>query len=114
MLGLAGVPIPGTMQGRNLQQLLRGDRDSWRRDFYYEHMYVRAPNHPRGQIPRIEGIRNERWKYVRYIDQEPPYEQLFDLLNDPSEETNLATSASHGDILTALRKRWGELRVEVR
>jgi arylsulfatase A-like enzyme len=87
MLALAGVPVPDSMQGRDLGPLVRGKGIEWRDDWYYEHTYARLPQHP---IPRCEGVRTERWKYTRYTDFNPPYEQLFDLDADPSEQKDLA------------------------
>lgn len=33
----------------------------------------------------IEGVRTERWKYIRYTDVTPVVEELFDLKQDPHE-----------------------------
>jgi len=108
MLALAGVHIPNSMQGRDLGPLVRGERIEWRDDWYYEHTYARLPQHP---IPRCEGVRTERWKYTRYTDFDPPYEQLFDLAADPGEEQNLAADAGeHAETLVRLRARCDEYR----
>ena len=84
LLDLAGVEIPAAMQGRSLIPLLAGEPRDWPRDFFYENFF-----RPSGlktnenNIPRCEGLRAERWKYVHYFDERPTYEQLFDLVNDP-------------------------------
>ena len=61
-------------------------------------------------------MRTTTWKYIRYTDQEPPheqlYEQLFDLANDPLERRNLAGEKAHEKTLGELRARWRELRAE--
>ena len=49
-------------------------------------------------------MRTERWKYVRYLDH-PDYEELYDLVRDPKEETNLAQDARFKDEIIELRKR---------
>jgi len=60
MLELAGVAVPAGMQGRSLVPLLIGRRPTdWRTDFFYEHHY--GPD----IIPPSEGIRAERWAYLR-------------------------------------------------
>jgi arylsulfatase A-like enzyme len=107
MLALAGVPAPEGMQGRDLGPLVRGEQIDWRRDWYYEHTYAHPPQHP---IPRCEGVRTARWKYTRYTDFNPPYEQLFDLAADPGEEKNLAADAAHAETLARLRARCDEYR----
>ena len=107
MLDLAGVPIPEQMRGRSLVPLMRGETVDWRDDFFYEHLYERET------IPKSEGVRTERFKYVRYFERNPVYEQLFDLAADPNEITNLVGDPKHGASLRALRARCDELRDSV-
>ena len=61
-------------------------------------------------IPKSEGVRGERFKYVRYFEQKPVYEELFDLESDPLETENLVSDTRHAETLTKLRKRTDELR----
>ncbi|MCK4292075.1 MAG: DUF4976 domain-containing protein [Planctomycetes bacterium] len=61
-----------------------------------------------------EGVRTVRWKYIRYIECEPPYEQLFDLKHDPGEKRNLAGLAEHAEVLADMRARWKRLGREAR
>jgi len=102
MLALAGVPIPETMQGRDLCPLIRGEDTEWRKEWFYEHTFTLAP--PR-TIAKTQGVRTERWKYVRYLDTNPNYEQLFDLENDPDELTSLAEDPKHQALLRQLQRR---------
>lgn len=99
LLSLAGVPAPVTMQGRDLAPLLRGEAPAWRHDFYYSHLF----QHP--AIPKSEGVRNERWKYTRYLETPSPYEEMYDLQNDPHETANLARAGSRTKELETLRQR---------
>ena len=108
MLALAGVSIPESMHGRDLTPLLRDQPISWREDWYYEHVYNTKP--PRRPIVKCEGVRANRWKYVRYPEIEPPYEQLFDLNGDQREEHNLASDPAHAQTLSRLRGRCDEYR----
>jgi len=111
MLGLAGVPIPDTMQGRDLGPLVRGEGVTWREDWYYEHTYAHPPQH---RIPKTEGVRTKQWKYTRYTDFTSPYEQLFDLAADPQELKNLAGDPAQAAVLDGLRKRCDEYRQTLR
>ena len=75
-------------------------------NWYYEHVYNTKP--PRRPIVKCEGVRTDRWKYVRYPEIEPPCEQLFDLRGDPHETKNLAGDPAHAGSLTRLRARCDE------
>lgn len=105
LLDLAGLPVPGTMQGTSLVPILEGGSpEGWRSDFFVEHLM----EHP--QIPKHEGVRGERYKYARYFEQDPVYEELYDLVADPMETNNLAGDPDYREILTELRRRTDELR----
>ena len=71
--------------------------------FYYKHVYT--PDRPRSPIVVTEGVRTQRWKYIRYPETEAVYEQLFDLEHDPLELTNLVQVAEYSRTLNRLRKR---------
>jgi len=107
LLDLAGVEVPATMQGRSLAPLLVGEAPpDWRDDFFVEHLF----DHP--EIPKHEGVRGERFKYARYFEQVPVYEELYDLLEDPLETRNLSGDPEYLEILEELRGRTDELRDE--
>jgi len=112
ILALAGVPIPNTMQGINLNPILRDPKTEGRADWYYEHdVETKSKGKP---LPRCEGVRGERWKYIHYLDTQPVQEELFDLKSDPNEETNLAGDPAYADKLVELRSRCDELRKAVK
>jgi uncharacterized sulfatase len=103
LLALAGVQAPEAYEGRSLVPLFGQAPESWRSDFLYEHRM----KHP--AIPKSEGVRGERWVYARYYEQQPLYEQLFDLRSDPLQLTNLAGDSSFEQVLSAQRARCDEL-----
>lgn len=107
VLELAGIDPPAAMQGRSLVALIGHQTVDWRTDFFYEHSFVHK------LIPQSEGVRTERWKYVRYVGQEPVVEELYDLKSDPLEEHNLSAAVEHAEQLAALRSRWQQLRTEL-
>src|SRR5260370_1246423 len=97
---LGGIDAPQSMKGRELPPLMRSESKSWRQEFYYSHLLDSKT------IPKSEGIRNQRWKYIRYIESEPLVEELYDLRQDPREERNLARAGRHDAQLTSMRQRW--------
>ena len=107
MLDYAGVDIPERMQGKSLRPVVEGDVESLRDDAYFEHTFKRLPKF---NICVSEGIRTDRWKYIRYPKQEPVYEELFDLEKDPVELENLVDDAKHAATLARLRARCDEYR----
>ena len=56
-----------------------------------------------------EGVRTDRWKYLRWVAEKPPAEELYDLHTDPHETTNLAHRPEGRDMLERLRGRWADL-----
>ena len=98
-LDWAGAKIPDRYQGHSLQPIVaNGKPADWRTESFHEHFAVR------NRIPAFEGLRNERFKYVRYVDH-GGREFLHDLKNDPDELVNLADDPSYADTLLAMRER---------
>lgn len=83
-LDLAGMPVPGTMQGRSLAPLLRGESpDDWRKTIYYR--YYHDPGHH--NTAAHYGVRTATHKLIHYWKKDA-YE-MFDLTKDPTEQHNL-------------------------
>lgn len=106
ILELAGLSTPDKMQGKSLVPLLHGKKVDWRKAFFCEHRFHRT------DIPKSEGIRTKRWKYIRYYEQQPIYEELYDLLVDPHESFNLAGDHRFSDQLKRLRRKCDKMSVE--
>ncbi len=107
LLDYAGVKIPAAMQGKSLRPLIRGENPAWRTDWFYEHLTLPKI------IPQSEGVRTERWKYLRWVGVEPVVEELYDLETDPFEEHNLARQQEHAKVLETLREKWSRYRKEL-
>jgi len=107
ILALAGEEIPEKIQGTSLLPLLKNQNQNWRKDFYYEHSFDFEP------LPKSEGVRTENWKYIRYPDQKPVFEELYDLEKDPFEENNLSTNQAFQTVLQKLRNRCEEFKNEL-
>jgi len=97
---LAGLTVPESYQGQSLVSLLDHDKTStWRNEFFFEHMY--QPK--RVSIPPTIGLRTQQWKYVDYYNND--FKQLYDLLEDPDEKTNLANLAEYETVLKDMSNR---------
>jgi len=111
ILDYAGVAAPEFMDGVSLRPLVEGEDAPWRDELFLESLFTLRDN------PFQEGIRTQRWKYIRMYDgvmgfteqhldfarRSPEFEMLFDLEADPGERTNLANADEHRDLVAALR-----------
>ena len=107
IVDLAGIEQPSTYQGLSFLPLVTGQTSTnGRQDFFCEHRM----NHE--DIPKWEGIRGRRYVYARYFEQEPVYEFLHDLQEDPDQRYNLTGRPEYLEILNVLRRRTDELKRE--
>lgn len=112
VLDYAGVSKPAAVQGMSLRPLLRDPAAKGRADWYFHHdVFTNVKGAP---LPRCEGVRTERWKYIHYKDTDPVQEELFDLKTDPLEKNNLAAHPAHAETLAKLRARCDELREDLK
>lgn len=87
LCSLLGLPIPETVQGRDLDPILKNPSAS-----------VRL-----GALTLLQGshgLRTERWAYMRYRKGE---EELYDMKKDPGQFTNLAKDESYSKTKSELR-----------
>lgn len=120
---LAGIPPPRWLQGRSLLPLVRGEIRQ-----LHEEVFTEQGWHDVAESQRA--IRTARYKYIRRHDPVGPKaancdagpskdvleragwfdrllgtEQLFDLLLDPMERSNLVAEPAMAKVLAALRQR---------
>lgn len=100
-LEFAGAPnYAHILEGRSLQgHLYNKPIDHWRSFVFSEADYAwraaRLELGMKADETRALMVRNERWKYIHYEHFRP---QLFDMLNDPQELSDLGSSDKHIDI----------------
>ncbi|MGC9455112.1 MAG: sulfatase-like hydrolase/transferase [Phycisphaerae bacterium] len=107
LLAAAGVEPPAPMHGRNMTPLAQGQADGWKNEVFFQI----SESH----VGR--GIRTERWKYCmiapeaeRHAPSAERYRDhhLYDLQNDPHEQTNLVGCEGYAEIAENLRGRLAE------
>jgi arylsulfatase A-like enzyme len=113
-LDVAGVEIPGDMQGRSLVPLFGGRvPGNWRSSIYYHYYHSGAYN-----LPKIEGVRDGRHKLIRYyghprLDFGEQWE-LFDLEKDPNEMKSRYGNPEHKATQERLLRELRRLRRQYR
>ena len=106
LLDLAGLSVPGYMQGQSLKPILQSDRAAGRKSWFYEHFPVFPI-----PIPGITAVRTDRYKYIEYQNEVRPRE-LFDLQADPKEKTNIIGSRQGHRLIPELRQELERLKQE--
>ncbi|MEM6504901.1 MAG: sulfatase [Planctomycetota bacterium] len=109
ILNAAGIKAPERMQGRSITDLYLPHNPVqtwhyWRSEFFYEHPTITRKE----RIPYSEALVRKDFKYMYWPEFD--YEQLFDLVNDPIEEVDLAKNPEFADKLEEMRKRFKELK----
>ncbi len=111
LLEFAGVTVPPDMQGHSLVPLLKGTRSQWRNSFLIE--YYSDKVFPRVRQMGYKAVRNERWKYIHYLEL-PGMDELYDLKTDLYELKNLVADAGSAKALTEMKREMERLLKETR
>ncbi len=108
-LDLAGVRVPGDMQGRSLVPLLRGRRPrDWRTAMYYRYYHDPGDHNTRAHY----GIRTETHKLI-YFWKKDQWE-CYDLIADPEEMHNIYTDPSAQKLVARLKEQLYRLKKELK
>ena len=91
LFDLLGLRAPGSIESRSLAPVLRGEADRTYDTTFHAYMSVQR------------AVRDERLKLVEYYVDGASTTQLFDLQEDPWEQTNLAARPAHGAEVRRLR-----------
>lgn len=102
MLELAGLPIPGNVDGTSLLPLLDQPQQPIREQLAFINVY--GPTATSSLTCLTQRHKYTYWWYGD--DQMVPTEELFDLGDDPTEMANIATNIEHRTTLEKLRQRY--------
>jgi N-acetylglucosamine-6-sulfatase len=107
---VAGAKPSTEMQGRSLVPVLKGETPKdWRHAFFVE--YYSDKVFPRMNKMGYKAVRNDRWKYINYVDQTNA-DELYDLQSDPYELKNRINDAAASTDLAAMKSELKRLLKE--
>ena len=99
ILDFAGAETALKTHGNSLVPYVnKGESPNKRETLLIEHLWDFDP------IPSSEGLRTEKWKYMRYRDIEAQ-EELYDLVSDPEELDNLASNPDHANVVIEMKEK---------
>ena len=107
-LEAAGVPIPGSVQGRSLLPLLRGETPAdWRTAIYYRYYHDPGDHDTRSHY----GVRTATHKLIHFWKKRQW--ELFDLRKDPAELRSLYGQPGQEAVTAELEATLARLRQEL-
>lgn len=118
MLDFAGAEIPESVQGRSFKALLETGKEpeGWKQEAYYRY-WMHMAHHDN---PAHVGIRTKTHKLIYYYGcnydggyQTPPGWELYDLVNDPHETTNIYNDPEQAELVAEQKERLAALRKRV-
>lgn len=107
VIELAGVEPGQHLQGRSLVPIFNQTVANWRTSFLVE--YYSDTVFPRIVKMGYKAVRNERYKYIHYVDLEG-MDELYDLQNDPYELSNIINDPASAQILEEMKN---ELKIQL-
>ncbi len=111
ILDVAGIDIPGHVQGKSYQPLLTGKAGKIRDYAYMEYFAYERP-FPWTVNLDYRVIREDRYKYINWIKFDDG-EELYDMEADPFELRNLAGEPESAQVLARMRQHLRDKSVEV-
>jgi arylsulfatase A-like enzyme len=102
LLDLAGLQVPGTMQGLSLAPILRGNANLPHRSSVHLEYFQDFPY----SVPEWDAVRTDRFLYVEYQNQKMP--ELFDIQTDPRTIHNIISTPEGKVILPELQGKLKE------
>jgi arylsulfatase A-like enzyme len=107
-MDVAGVKVPGDMQGRSIVPLLKGERPrDWRTSMYYRYYHDPGDHNTAAHY----GVRTLTHKLIHYWKKDQW--ELFDLTKDPQELRNIYNDPANKDLVAKLKTELYRLKKEL-
>ena len=101
LCGLTNTPVPASVEGRDFSACMHDDGKPHRETLYFAYTDCQR------------AVKDRQYKLIEYaIEGRERQTQLFDVIQDPWEQTNLAGNPEYADILVGLRRELFRLRDE--
>ena len=100
---LCGLEIPARLQGKDISAMFDNPKHSVR-----DTAFSVAPS-SKGFL-----LREDKWAYIQYNEDASGGIELFDMVNDPKQYTNLASSPAHRSVVEAFKAKFAVRMKEVR
>ncbi|MBW1846326.1 MAG: sulfatase [Deltaproteobacteria bacterium] len=107
LLNMAGIPIPGAMQGESFLPILNSANASGRKSWVYE-LFRDFPFG--GRVPPHKALRTNRYKYIDWELCNTP--EVYDLQEDPRELNNLFGTERGTKLAKGLLAELEEMKVK--
>ncbi len=88
---LIGIPVPNSVEGKSLVPAMRDPQTEVRHTMYFAYRGLQR------------AVRDKRYKLIEYVVQGRRVTQLFDIVQDPWEQHNLAQELGYRSIVERLR-----------
>jgi iduronate 2-sulfatase len=91
---LSGLPVPAPIQGKNIARLLDDPAQNVR-----DTAFCVAPS-SKGFL-----LRDDQWAYIQYAEDASQGIELFDMIKDPKQYTNLAEKPEFATVVSAFKAK---------
>lgn len=101
---LAGLPLPGHLEGTSFKPLLDDSRRAWKSAAFSQ--YPRTVN---GRRLMGYSMRTDRYRFTRWVDRDDHSKldafELYDHQTDPSENSNIASDSANAELVAELTRQ---------
>jgi arylsulfatase A-like enzyme len=98
---LAGLPLPGHLEGTSLKPLLDDPKLPWKTAAFSQY--------PRNELMGYS-MRTDRYRFTVWVDRKDDTKvdaiELYDHHTDPQENTNIAKAPANAELVTRLMAQW--------
>ncbi|SUS08224.1 Iduronate sulfatase [uncultured Defluviicoccus sp.] len=102
---LAGLPLPGHLEGKSLRPLLDDPRRPWKQAAFSQY-----PRNYGGRSLMGYSMRTDRYRFTVWLDRSGGGKieaiELYDHQADPQENTNIATEPGNAALVQTLTAQW--------